>query len=179
MLAFSAVTCLNIEASAQTTTTTGSLTISMTVQSSISLEFVESPQVGTLENCSLTGANTSSAALNLGIATTGGDNESCVSFAVTGNGPTAGYKLSDLVYYQVTESNTSSASYSLTAALPTTPPSGVTWTINSGSLSSSPTSLTVNGPYNSSQFFTLAVNVLASVTNNNLSQSINFVVTAN
>lgn len=179
--AFALVSLLGLAAvaRAQSTTTTGSLTVTMTVQSSISLVFVQSPQVGTTENCSLSGANTSSAALNLGIATTAGDNESCVSFAATGNGSTAGYSLTDLIYYQVTKSNSSSNSYSLTATLPSTPVSGVTWSINSTNLSASPISVTANGAYSNSQYFTLKVNVLATVTTNNLSQTIDFTATAN
>lgn len=178
-MALGVVLCLCGISHAQSTTTTGSLTVTMTVQSSISLTFVQSPQVGTSENCSLTGAGTSSVSLNLGIATTASDNESCVKFAQTGSGSTAGYSLTDLIYYEVTESNTSSNSYSLTAALPSSPVTGVTWTLNSTTLSSSPISVTPNGAYNNSQYFTLMVNVLATVTTNNLSQSINFTATAN
>lgn len=151
----------------------------MTVQSSISLIFVQSPQVGTRDNCALTGANSSSAALNLGIATTAGDNESCVQFTSVTKPMTTSYTLQDLVYYEVTEANTSSASYSLTAGLPSTPITGVSWTLNSTALSSSATSITANGPYNSAQYFTLAVTVASTVTASNLSQAIDFTATAN
>jgi hypothetical protein len=163
---------------AQSTTTTGSLTVSMTVQSSISLIFVQSPQVGNQDNCALTGANSSNAALNLGIATTAGDNESCVQFTST-TGKAASYTLQDLVYYKVTDANTSSGSFSLTASLPSTPVTGVAWKLNSTALSSSATSITANGPYNSAQYFTLTVTVASTVTTNNLSQAIDFTATAN
>ena len=150
----------------------------MTVQSSISLIFVQSPQVGTQDNCALSGANSSSAALNLGIATMASDNESCVQFPSTG-GSTGSYTLQDLVYYKVTEANTSSGSFSLTAGLPSTPVTGVTWKLNSTSLSSSAISITANGPYNASQYFTLTVTVASTVTTSNLSQAIDFTATAN
>ena len=161
---------------AQGTTATGSLTVSMTVQSSISLEFLQSSSAGTQGTCSITGAGSSTASLNFGIANISGDNQSCVSFS---NNGTTSYTLSNNIYYKVTQSNTSSGSYSVTASLPTLPVSGVTWKASSQTLSASPVSITSNASYGNQESVYLQVTVLSSVTTSNLSQSINFTATAN
>jgi len=163
-------------ASAQSTTATGSLSVSMTVQSSISFVFLQSTSPGAQGTCSISGANTSTASVNFGIASIAGDNESCISFAASGK---TSYTLSNNIYYEVTESNTSSASYSVSASLPTTPVSGVTWKASSLTLGSSPTSILTNGTYGKSESVYLQVTVLSSVTTSNLSQAIDFTATAN
>jgi hypothetical protein len=148
----------------------------MTVESSISLIFLQSTSAGTQGTCAISGAGSSTATLNLGIATISGDNETCVSFSNSGN---ASYTLSNNIYYKVTQSNTSSGSYSVTASLPTLPVSGVTWKASSETLSSSPVSITANAQYGNQESVYLQVTVLSSVTTSNLSQSINFTATAN
>ncbi len=148
----------------------------MTVQSSISLVFVQSSSAGTQGTCSISGANTSSASVNFGIATGSSDNETCVSFS-SSNGTS--YTLSNNIYYKVTESNTSSGSYSVTASLPALPVSGVTWKASSQALSGSPVSIITNAQYGATESVYLQVTVLSSVTTTNLSQSINFTATAN
>lgn len=175
-LALCVVLLTGTVAHAQSTSTTGSLTVSMTVQSSISLVFLQSSSAGTQGTCSITGANTSTATLNFGIASIAGDNQSCVSFAANSKNS---YTLSNNIYYEVTESNTSSGSYSVTASLPSSPVSGVTWAASSQALSSSPVSITSNASYGSQQAVYLQVTVLSTVTTSNLSQSINFTATAN
>ena len=161
---------------AQNPTATGNLTVNMTVQSSISFVFLQSSSAGTQGTCSITGAGSSTASLNFGIANISGDNQSCVSFSSSG---TTSYTLSNNIYYKVTQSNTSSGSYSVTASLPTLPVSGVTWKASSETLSASPVSITTNASYGNQESVYLQVTVLSTVTTSNLSQAINFTATAN
>ena len=157
------------------TTATSSLVVSMSVQSSISLEFVNGSGAGTQGTCSITGANTSNASVNFGIASLAGDNQTCVSFTAT----TKAYTLSNNIYTVVSQSNLASSNYTLTASLGASPPTGVAWTINSAALSTGTTTLTSGGTYGSNQALYLQVTVQNTVTTTNLSETINFVATAN
>jgi hypothetical protein len=157
------------------TTATSSLVVSMSVQSSISLEFVNGSGAGTQGTCSITGANTNTASVNFGIASLAGDNQSCVSFSSTNKS----YTLSNNVYAVVTQSNLSSSNFTMTASLGSSPPTGVVWTINSATLSTGSTTVTSGGTYGSNVSMYMQVTVQSSVTTSNLSETINFVATAN
>lgn len=156
-------------------TATSALVVSMSVQSSISLEFVNGSGAGTQGTCTITGANTSTASVNFGIASLAGDNQSCVSFSST----TKSYTLSNNIYALVTQSNLASSGYTLTASLGSAPPSGVAWTINSAALTTGAANLTSGGSYGSNMALYLQVTVQNTVTTSNLSETINFVATAN
>jgi len=157
-------------------TATSSLIVSMDVVSSISLEFVNVSGAGTQGTCSISGANTNAASVNFGIASLSGDNQSCVSFAANGS---TSYTLSNNIYLFVTQSNIASGSYTLTASLPSSPPTGVTWVINSATLSTASTTISNGGNYGNNFGMYMQVTVQHTVASGNLSQTINLQATAN
>ncbi len=110
-------------------TASSTLVVSMQVQSTLSLVFVN--QGSGNGYCQVTGANTNSAALNFGIASVAGDSQTCVNFSTNGNGANETYTVASNVYLEVTATNTSSTSFSLTGALGSAPPTNVTWAIAS------------------------------------------------
>lgn len=156
-------------------TANSQLLVTMSVQSSISLEFVNGPNAGNQGSCSISGAGTSTAAINFGIASLATDSQSCVSFSHT----STSYTLSNNVYAVVTQSNLSSSGYSLTASLASAPPTGVTWAINSATLGTGTSSVTANGGYGNQLAMYLQVTVASTVASGSLSQTINFVAMAN
>lgn len=156
-------------------TANSQLLVTMSVQSSISLQFVNVASAGSQGTCSISGAGTSNAAVNFGIASLSGDNQSCVSFSQNGTS----YTLSNNVYAVVTQSNLSSSGYTLTASLASAPLTGVTWNINSATLGTGNTSVTANGGYGNQLAMYLQVTVAHTVASGSLSQTINFVATAN
>jgi hypothetical protein len=153
-----------------------SLIVSMTVQSSISLVFVNVGSAGTPGTCSIIGANTNAASVNFGTASLAGDSQPCVSFSANG---TSSYTLSNNVYVLVTESNLTSANYTLTATLPSASLTGVAWSINNAPLSTAPATLTASGTYANNFAMYTQVNVQHTVAAGNLSQVIDLVATAN
>lgn len=161
-------------------TASSTLVVSMQVQSTLSLVFVNN---GTGNGyCQLTGTNTNSAALNFGIASIAGDSESCVIFSTTGTGPAETYTVASNVYLEVTATNTTSSSFSLTGALGTAPPANVTWTIASmpsPPLSTTPKTITSSTSYATPYLMYLSVTVQANLPSQSLSDTINFVATAN
>lgn len=156
------------------------LVVSMQVQSSISLVFVNN---GTGNGyCQVSGTNTNAGALNLGIATIAGDSQSCVIFGTNGTGPAETYTVASNVFLEVTQSNSSSSSFSLTGALATAPPANVTWAIAampSPPLSTSAKTITSSSTYGTPYSMYLSVTVQASLPAQSLSNTINFTATAN
>jgi hypothetical protein len=153
-----------------------SLIVSMTVQSSISLVFVNVGAAGALGTCSIKGANTNAASVNFGTASLAGDDQPCVGFAANG---ASSYTLSNNIYLLVTQSNVTSANYTLTATLPSAPLPGVSWSINKTPLSTAPTTLTAGGTYDNNFGMYTQVTVQHTVAAGNLSQVINLLATAN
>lgn len=161
-------------------TSSSTLVVSMQVQSTLSLVFVNN---GTGNGyCQISGANTNSAALNFGIASIAGDNQSCVIFGTSGSGPNQTYTVASNVYLEVTATNTSSTSFSLTGALGTAAPTGVTWSIASmpsPPLTTTAATITSSTSYGTPYDMYLSVTVGKSVAAGSLSNTINFVATAN
>jgi hypothetical protein len=157
-------------------TASSNLVVSMTVQSSISLVFVNVGAAGTPGTCSITGANTNAASVNFGTASLAGDSLPCVSFAANG---TTSYTLSNNIYVLVTESNLTSANYTLTATLPSASLTGVGWTMNNTPLSTAPTTLTASGTYANNFAMYTQVTVQHTVAAGSLSQMIDLLATAN
>lgn len=161
-------------------TASGSLVVSMQVQSSISLQFVNNGSgVG---YCQLTGAGTNSASLNLGIASVAGDNlDAANGGCVNWSGGGSSYSIYNYVYVDVTESNSTSANYSLTAALASAPESGVTWkfTSMSGNLSTTPSTIVSSENYNTNFGMQLEVTVTSSAASGSIGATIDFTATAN
>lgn len=150
----------------------------MTVQSSISLVFVNVSGAGTPGTCSITNANTSAASVNFGIASIAGDNQSCVQF--TANGKTS-YTLTNSLYALVTMANVQSSNYTLLASLSSSPPTGVIWKFSSmsGNLSTTPGQVTAAGTYGQNLQMYLTITVPATTPSGDLSQTLNFTATAN
>lgn len=156
-------------------TASGTLLVSMSVQSSISVEFVNVSGAGNQGTCSISGANTNAASVNFGIASLSGDNQSCVSFSQNGSS----YTLSNNIYTVVTQSNLSSSNFTLTASLGSSPTTGVVWSINSATLGTGSTSITTGGNYGANTSMYLQVTVQHTVASGSLNEVINLTATAN
>jgi hypothetical protein len=156
-------------------TATGTLLVSMSVQSSISVEFVNVSGAGNQGTCSITGANTNTASVNFGIASLSGDNQSCVSFSQNGSS----YTLSNNIYTVVTQSNLTSSNFTLTASLGSSPTTGVVWSINSATLGTGSTSITTGGNYGANTSMYLQVTVQHTVASGSLNEVISLTATAN
>lgn len=161
-------------------TSSSTLVVSMQVQSTLSLVFVNNGSGNGY--CQVSGANTNAGALNLGIASVAGDSQSCVIFGTSGMGPAETYSVASNVYLEVTATNTSSTSFSLTGALGSAPPNNVTWSIASmpsPPLSTTPKTITSSSSYGTPYDMYLSVTVQANLAAQSLSNTINFVATAN
>jgi len=156
-------------------TASGTLLVSMSVQSSISVAFINVSGAGNQGTCSITGANTNTASVNFGIASLSGDNQSCVLFSQNGSS----YTLSNNIYAVVTQSNLTSSNFTLTASLGSSPTTGVVWSINSATLGTGSTSITTGGNYSANTSMYLQVTVQHTVASGNLSEVINLTATAN
>src|SRR5215471_849106 len=151
--------CLwSVAASGQGQTGTAQLTITMTVQSSISLVFQDNPAVGTNGFCPLSNAGTNNVGLDLGTASfTGGDNLSCVAFTHL---TAALYQVSSAFDVVVTKANSSSPNYRLAAEISTAPPANVFWLVNNTVLTNTGfTALDASDNYSTAITKTLQVQV--------------------
>ena len=132
LLMLGGLLCL-LAASAGAQTSSGQLTITMNVQSSISLVFQNNPAVGTTGFCPLTNAGTNNVGLDLGTAHFPGicHTSACVNYThLTG----AVYEVSSAFDVVVTKANSSSPNYRMAAQISTPPPANVTWLINNVTL---------------------------------------------
>src|SRR5499433_983810 len=125
-----ACSCLwSVAAFGQGQAGTAQLTITMTVQSSISLVFQDNPAVGANGFCPLTNSGTNNVGLDLGAASfTGGDSLACVAFIRNVGG--GHYQVSSAFDVVVTKANSSSPNYRLAAQISTPPPANVVWLLN-------------------------------------------------
>lgn len=154
----------------------GQLVVTMTVQSSITLVFENSTNVGTTGFCALSNAGTDNVGLDLGAASVvGGDTLPCVAFSQPG----ADYIVSSGFDVVVTKANTSSASYQLAAEISTTPPANVTWMVNNTAMTTAFTTLSIANAYNSRIAHSVGVHVKKSVPAQTLTETITFLATAN
>jgi hypothetical protein len=168
--------CLGLSAAAQTTAS-GTLKITATVQSSLSLVFVDNANVGTTGFCPLTNAGTNNAGLNLGTASfTTGDSLPCVKF-VKNTGP-ATYDVSSSFDVLVTKANSNSPNYRLAVSMSSVPPANVTWLMNALTLTTAAQTLQAANPYGRTTE-TLHVVVKNNVPAQVLSETIFFTATAN
>src|SRR5262249_44763036 len=129
LLMLSALAFFLCSCNAQAQTSSGQLTITMNVQSSISLVFQNNANVGNPGFCPLTNAGTNNVGLDLGTASFPGSfhTSTCVNYQHIGS---AMYEVSSAFDVVVTKSNSSSPNYRLQAEISTTPPVNVTWLIN-------------------------------------------------
>jgi hypothetical protein len=159
--------------------TTGQLSISMTVQSSINLIFQNNPSVGTNGFCPLTNSGTNNVGLDLGTAsfTPASDSLACVAYSHP-NGTT--YQVSSAFDVVVTKANTSSPNYRLAAEISTAPPVNVIWLINNITLTNTAfTQLDANDNYSQAITKTLQVQVKNTVPAQALLETVSFLATAN
>jgi hypothetical protein len=178
LLRMSGLLCL-LASGAAAQTSSGQLTITMNVQSSITLIFQNNPSVGTTGFCPLTNAGTNNVGLDLGIASFPGSTHSsaCVNYThLTG----AVYEVSSAFDVVVTKANSSSPNYRLAAQISTPPPANVTWLLNNVTLTSvGLTTLDTTDNYGTPITKTLQVQVKNTVAAQVLSETITFLATAN
>lgn len=172
-----AAVCLALSTTSMAQTqASGTLTITATVQSSMSLVFVNNTNVGANGFCPLTNAGTNNASLDLGTASfTTGDSLPCVKFAKIG---AAIYDVSSAFDVQVTTANTNSPNYRLAVSMSSVPPANVVWLMNATTLTTAAQTLQAANPYGKTTE-TLHVQVKNSVPAQILSETIFFTATAN
>lgn len=169
------VTLSSLRASAQGSS--AQLAVNLTVQSSISLVFQNSPSVGTAGFCPLTNAGTNNVGLDLGTASfTGGASLGCVNWSRTGP---ATYQVASGFDVVVSKANTSSPNYQLAASLSGAPPANVTWLINNTTLSTAFATFQTTNTYATPVTETLKVQVKNNVVSQTLQETITFLATAN
>ena len=159
-------------AKAQGQTSSGTLTVTATVQSSINLTFISDAN-----GVALTGSGTNAATLGFGNVSQFISPPPKVTETI---GATS-FTVSTPFDIAVTKSNVTSATYSLTAEVQTPDPVN-TWMIDTFPLTivpAAPTSLTVTGAYSTNVVHTLFLTIPFSAGASVISNSINFVATAN
>lgn len=155
----------------------GSLKVTGTVQGSMSLVFVDNPNVGTTGYCPLANANTNNASLDLGTAqAVTGDSLPCVNFVWNAGG--GNYDVSSAFDVLVNVANTTSANYRLAVSMSTAPPANVTWSMNALAMTTTAQTLQAANAYGRTTE-TLHVKVKNSVPAQVLTETIFFTATAN
>jgi hypothetical protein len=157
----------------------GQLTITMSVQSSITLVFQNNPSVGTAGFCPLTNAGTNNVGLDLGVAAFPGNfhTSTCVNYQhITASF----YEVSSAFDVVVSKTNSSSPNYRMAAEISTPPPAGVVWLLNNVTLTTTGfTQLDNADPYGQRITKTLQVQVRNNVPTQTLQETITFLATAN
>jgi len=164
---------------AQAQTSSAQLSISLSVQSSISLIFQNNPNVNTPGFCPLTNSGTNNVGLDLGTAAFPGSfhTSTCVNYAHVG---AAFYQVSSAFDVVVSKANTSSPSYRLAAEISTAPPANVVWLVNNVTLSNTAfVALDAADNYGQAITKTLQVQVKNTVPTQTLQETITFLATAN
>jgi hypothetical protein len=176
LLMLAGMLCLASSAGAQTSS--GQLTISMSVQSSINLIFQNNPAVGSQGFCPLINAGTNNVGLDMGIAGHSANLHSpCVNYRHI---PNSTYEVSTAFDVVVTKSNSSSPSYRMAAEISPAPPTNVAWLINNVNLTNTGfTQLDATDTYGSAVTKTLQVQVSSKVPAQILFETITFLATAN
>jgi hypothetical protein len=170
--------CL-LAASAGAQTSSGQLSITMTVQSSISLIFQNNPAVGSIGFCPLTNAGTNNVGLDMGVAAFPGNfhTSTCVNYQHLN---ASFYEVSSAFDVVVSKTNSSSPNYRLAAQISSIPPAGVVWLINNVTLTTTGLSpLDTADGYGAPVTKTLQVQVRNNVPTQTLQETITFLATAN
>ena len=174
-----AVCCILYAIGGQCQTTTGQLSISLSVQSSINLIFQNNPAVGSNGFCPLTNSGTNNVGLDLGAASFPGGSDSLACVAYT-HLTTAIYQVSSSFDVVVTKANTSSPNYRLAAEISTAPPANVVWLVNNVTLTNTAfTQLDASDNYSQAITKTLQVQVKNTVPAQALLETVTFLATAN
>jgi len=163
------VAVLAVASTASAATSSGTLTVTGTVESSISL---------TVESAGGTTSGTGTAA-----ATSDLGNISKFGSAPTGFTLARGasdWTISSTVGIQVVKANLTSTDYTLTAQLGSAPASGITWKLNGSTLSdSAATTLTSTGTYASTGSYSWDIVVADSAAAAAIDNAINFTAASN
>jgi len=178
MLVLGGLLCL-LASSAGAQTSSGQLTITMNVQSSISLIFQNNPAVGSTGFCPLTNAGTNNVGLDFGTASFPGNfhTSACVNYQHL---TAAVYEVSSAFDVVVSKANSSSPNYRLAAEISTVPPANVTWLINNVTLTTTAfTTLDVADNFGAPITKTLQVQVKNTVPAQVLLETVTFLATAN
>jgi hypothetical protein len=178
VLTMGGLLCL-LASSASAQTSSGQLTITMSVQSSITLVFQNNPAVGTTGFCPLTNAGTNNVGLDFGTAAFPGSfhTSACVNYQHL---TAAVYQVSSAFDVVVSKSNSSSPNYRLAAQISTPPPANVSWLLNNVTLTTAGfTTLDTADNYATPITKTLQVQVKNTVAAQPLLETITFLATAN
>lgn len=176
LVVFTLIATANLKA--QGPTASAHITITMTVQSSISLVFQNNPAVGSTGFCPLSNSGTNNVGLDLGSASfTGGDTLACVGYSHVGGSV---YQVSSAFDVVVSKSNTTSPNYQLAAEISTAPPANVVWLVNGITLTNTGFILLDSSDgYSTPVTKTLQVQVRNSVPAQVLAETVTFLATAN
>jgi hypothetical protein len=155
------------------------LSVSLNVQSSISLVFQTNPASPANGFCPLGNSGTNNVSLNLGQASfpAGSDSLACVAYT---HMPGAVYQVSSAFDVVVRKANSSSPNYRLAAEISTAPPANVTWLLDNVTLTNTGfTPLDAADTYGTAVTKTLKVQVKNNVPAQILTETITFLATAN
>jgi len=156
-------------ASAQTAT--GTLTVTARVNGSINLVFNSDPN-----GVTLAGAGTNTATLAFGNVSAFG----AIGAGIVRTTTATDFTVSSAVDVQVTETNSASANYTLTAQLGSADATN-TWTVGSVAVTNAAAStITATGTYATNSNFAVAITIpFTTASGTNISNTINYTATAN
>jgi hypothetical protein len=155
--------------SASAATSSGTLTVTGTVESSISL---------TIESAGGTTSGTGTAAASSSLGNISKFGSAPTGFTLARGA--SNWTISSTVGVQVVKANLTSNNYTLTAQLGTAPDSGVTWKLNGSTLSdSAATTLTSTGAWASTGSYSWDIVVADSAAAVAIDNSINFTASSN
>jgi hypothetical protein len=163
----------------QAQSSSGQLSITMSVQSSITLIFQNNPSAGSPGFCPLTNAGTNNVGLDMGVAAFPGNfhTSTCVNYQHLN---ASFYQVSSAFDVVVSKANSSSPNYRLAAEISTPPPAGVVWLIDNVTLTTTGFSaLDAADNYGAPITKTLQVQVRNNVPTQTLLETITFLATAN
>jgi hypothetical protein len=158
-----------LSASAFAATSSGTITITGTIDSSISL---------TVQSAGGTTSGTGTAAATSALGSISKFGSAPTGFTLAQGA--SSWTLSSTVGVQVVKANLTSTDYTLTAQLGSAPASGVTWKLNGSTLSdSAATTLTSTGTYGSTGSYSWDIVVADSASAAAIDNTVNFTATSN
>ena len=164
-----AVTMLALAPSAFAATSSGTLSVTGTVESSINL---------TIESAGGTTSGTGTAAATSALGSISKFGSAPTGFTLARGA--SDWTLSSTVGVKVDKANLTSTDYTLTAQLGSAPASGITWKLNGSTLSdSSATTLTSTGTYGSTGSYSWDIVVADSAAAAAIDNSVEFTATSN
>lgn len=164
-----AVTMLVLAPAAFAATSSGTLTVTGTVESSINL---------TIESAGGTTSGTGTAAATSALGSISKFGSAPTGFTLARGA--SDWTLSSTVGVKVDKANLTSTDYTLTAQLGSAPASGITWKLNGSTLSdSAATTLTSTGTYGSTGSYSWDIVVADSAAAGAIDNSVDFTATSN